>query len=767
MKSKPIDQTSVQTHGIKKSVKFGIKSSGLAHIFNVLRNQLYSDKILAVIREYSCNAYDAHIEAGKPDEAIVVTLPNRMSPLFKVRDYGLGLSDEEIQDVYAFYGESTKRNTNDQIGQLGLGSKSAFAYGDNFVINSFLGGKKHSHNAFIDPSQIGQISKLSVEDTSEKDGVEIIIPVHEGDFDEFTEKAIKLFKYFKPKPIVHGLQSNHEWKAIIENESKDALFKGEDWTWNDTKSDRYNRGDAVAIMGNIGYPIDEYSLNLKNDDHDLRQLLTENLLLHVPIGDLEISASREKLQYTEFTRKNLIKLLKRAREELASKIGEGFTGCKTLFEARCLHGATFRTDSPLYQLKDVIKEFLVWKGEVIDGSTFVTYNNSGVDLREFKKAYKSGRYKASENSSIHCEKNTVVIENDIGHRRGLMGKVLPLILTEEKKPYLIEFQKYSGSDNGKPVNRTAKQVKAKWLKDEKFDGELLKLSELPQHKLSEFGYVNNSGGGTYAGKDEKHSAKCFEYDFDAETSSWDRKKSNWWKIADVDVKNDTGVYVIIDQFKIEQGCQDEYPHYVEPNRVKNWKSTFEQVGLKFPKNIYAFKVKEREKIEGKDGWTDLFSWVKQQLESAIDNDNLHQAWIDIQNIDTLHRGNHSRSRYSDNDSLNTGNDVFKCWNELALAVTDGEFGVFLSKYNEMRQGDKIRTKIKSIQQVSSEFDVEFNSPKGVKPSYDIEKEVESVYDKYSMLHTVDNGVYSWQWNKENKKYLENYINVIDVCERTN
>ena len=66
-----------------KAVKFGIKKEGLAHIFNVLRNQLYTDKILAVIREYSCNAVDAHIEAGKDEEPIIVTLPNRMNPNFR------------------------------------------------------------------------------------------------------------------------------------------------------------------------------------------------------------------------------------------------------------------------------------------------------------------------------------------------------------------------------------------------------------------------------------------------------------------------------------------------------------------------------------------------------------------------------------------------------------------------------------------------------------------------------------------------------------
>ena len=220
MKLQPINSNRLQSDGVKKSVKFGIKEGGIAHIFNVLRNQLYSDKILAVVREYTCNAVDANVEAGKRDVPGIVTIHNRLNSNFIVRDYGNALSDEDIENIYAFYGESTKRNTNDQVGMLGIGSKAAFAYGDNFVINSFIDGKKHTYNAFIDPSQVGQISKLSEEDSDEKDGIEIIVPVKEGDFSEFESRARQLFKYFPVKPIILGVEN-------FEYAEKSLLFEGE------------------------------------------------------------------------------------------------------------------------------------------------------------------------------------------------------------------------------------------------------------------------------------------------------------------------------------------------------------------------------------------------------------------------------------------------------------------------------------------------------------------------------------------------------------
>ena len=87
MKAQELSPQSLKSHGIQNSVNFGIKSSGLHHILGILRNQLYSDKVLAVLREYTCNAVDAHTQAGCPERPIEVILPNAMNPFIKIRDF--------------------------------------------------------------------------------------------------------------------------------------------------------------------------------------------------------------------------------------------------------------------------------------------------------------------------------------------------------------------------------------------------------------------------------------------------------------------------------------------------------------------------------------------------------------------------------------------------------------------------------------------------------------------------------------------------------
>ena len=62
-----ITQRSLSQSEVAESGEFSISSQDAPHIMRILRDTLYSDKILAVLREYSSNAWDAHAMAGKSD----------------------------------------------------------------------------------------------------------------------------------------------------------------------------------------------------------------------------------------------------------------------------------------------------------------------------------------------------------------------------------------------------------------------------------------------------------------------------------------------------------------------------------------------------------------------------------------------------------------------------------------------------------------------------------------------------------------------------
>lgn len=345
------------------SYQFGIRSEDMSHIFSVLRNQMYSDKILAVIREYSTNAYDAHVVAGIKDTPIRISLPNALFPEFKVRDYGHGLSEEDVKNVYAWYGCSTKRNDNDTVGQLGFGSKSAFAYGDNFVITSYHGGKKTVYNAVIDPSKKGKISKLHEEDMAptDKTGVEITVPVKSCDFNQFMTKARAFYVHWDVRPTVAGYDNNSfcsDTKAVLESN---------DWKIFEDHNSMANTR-LFALMGNVTYPISFSILNdnsSKTDDPNvyannnlLSQFLGRNynsLLIKFNIGDLEISSSRESLQYSEHTLKNIYSRINNVIDHIKKTVLDTFASDKTIWDARLRYNEFFEIyGSKFYGFEDRI-----------------------------------------------------------------------------------------------------------------------------------------------------------------------------------------------------------------------------------------------------------------------------------------------------------------------------------------------------------------------------------------------------------------------------
>src|SRR6185436_8271961 len=112
-------------------------------------------------------------------------------------------SHDEIFNMYVQYGDSTKRISNGFVGQLGIGSKSGFAYSDSFTIVSCNGGKRRTYVAVLDETEEGTINLLDEQDCGNETGFAIHIPVRPEDIPEFVTKAENLFKFFNPRPDIN------------------------------------------------------------------------------------------------------------------------------------------------------------------------------------------------------------------------------------------------------------------------------------------------------------------------------------------------------------------------------------------------------------------------------------------------------------------------------------------------------------------------------------------------------------------------------------
>jgi len=296
---------------------FKIKASAKA--FSILSSGLYANKIRAIVRELSCNAVDSHVAAGKQDTPFDVHLPNDLEPWFSIRDYGTGLTHEQVTQIYTTYFESTKTTSNEYIGALGLGSKSPFAYTDNFTVTAIRDNKKGIYSAFINANGVPSIAQMMTEDTDEPAGVEVKFSVNDRyDYSKFRDEARQVYTYFKLRPVVTGYKDFEFYTVSYETEN---IIPG---------VHSYKSGSSKAIMGNIAYPVD-----IPNSDKvlgDLRQLLSCGLEMHFAIGELDFQASREGLSYIPQTVEAIKRKLEAVNAALTQVLAKEADAIENLWE---------------------------------------------------------------------------------------------------------------------------------------------------------------------------------------------------------------------------------------------------------------------------------------------------------------------------------------------------------------------------------------------------------------------------------------------------
>ena len=753
-------QTTLKQSDDFKSFQFGIKESGLSHIFNVLRNQLYSDKVLAVIREYSCNAVDAHVEIGKAEVPVKIVLPTQLTPEFKVRDYGRGLTEKEIAEIYAMYGESTKRGSNDQIGQLGLGCKSAFAYGDNFIINSFMDGTKTTYNAFIDPSDIGQISIMGREKTNEKSGVEIVIPVKSDDFQEFYDKAVTLFKHFKVVPDVRGANRDDLKRQL---EKSKVVIEKDNW--------RLVEGDSHAIMGNISYPLDSGALNIGWQD-ERAELLSSGVEIDFAIGDLEISASREALQYTDRTKKAIIDILETILKALPDALGEKFKECETLWDAKMLYNDAFKHGGFGGKIKKIVDtKGISWNNLKVKSGIFdkQKWKDSDIELKIFNKPrhYDNKRVKGQEAQNIYVKDKTIVIIDDAPTHHGRLNRIAPLI------------EDYEGRDKDVPIYETvyllnyrSAKAQKEFLSEKHFDFPAKKLTEYPKVVLRDI-YPSNAtvSGGSSAAKNTKHSTKVFSLDKDCSHGRWHSCRSDFFESETVDLDNDKGVYIFVRKFFYgENDLNAEDNH---PSRLVEAVKALENVGVDVP-TIHAFKVTEKtEKAVKGDNWTYFEDWARKEFQKHLESKGIEQELFDRLSANVHARNIDRLDRYCEAFiELNSRAEDFQTG-----LPEDSTAKSYVTKYVEMAGESADDSSLGKYESALNIFKAESDKSGGhdekfkvrrrgffkdFKPTHDLDKLCRDCMKKYPMMTFMDDNHFNWRFSPESVKETINYVTMVEA-----
>jgi len=311
--------------GQSESTAFSIQMNSKA--FKVLSDTLYQNKCGSIVRELSTNAYDSHVMAGRADVPFVIHLPDNFEPWFSVKDSGTGMSPKDIRTVFISYFSSTKDQSNECTGMLGLGAKTPFSYTDQFTVTSYQNGVCTIYSAFITESGVPNIIEMYSSESTEPSGVEIKLSVKSQDYGRFKSEVQEQLKFFKVKPkIENGTCTYMEQGGVVILETVDARII-------DTGNSYYKKAPYI-IQGNVGYPLAIDNLREAMPEH-YKFFESNNGLyieLNFEIGQIGVTASREGVEYNAATLASIDAKMTLVREQVKEYIATQLAGKTTEWE---------------------------------------------------------------------------------------------------------------------------------------------------------------------------------------------------------------------------------------------------------------------------------------------------------------------------------------------------------------------------------------------------------------------------------------------------
>jgi len=729
-----------QVHRLESNVgettNFKIKQS--AKMFRLLSDQTYSDKIAAVLREVGCNAADAHKEADNSDP-FTVKLPSMLEPWLKITDYGTGLSPEDVIDLYTTYGESTKEDSNLFVGALGLGSKSPFAYTQQFTVESRWNGDKHMFSSFINEKGEPCITSLGSEKTNENNGLTISIPVKEKDIGTFHSTAKKIYRWFKPIPNVIGFDDD-DYKNM-----KIKFMAGIEGSWGireipeGSSYSRYNNSTGTyAIMGNVSYRVSGESVYKDEEENNYRlkrMLDNSSLTLFFEIGELDVAISREELSYDNETISKIKSKINLIKKDAKGLLLKEIKKAPNLFSASVIYSKILdKFDSSFKEIMG-IEDSYSYKGKTVD--RFIQ-----VDVPKETELFVLSTYRFSsgyKNLQMNKDKVKLKVETTDSaafyfhietYKRHNKPQVIILIEdTQYRVPSrILNYMRDNYNDHGCIVIKNIFNMSV-------IIKELDKLGvTFPRIKMSDIPDVSVT---VQSGSTRSAVAKVVYTTNDSRRYRWgDAKPRDCWKEATVDIDTEKGIYVDLRNWENTKGSMDDM--YTKIRFLFSLglqdKDTFKLYGCP---GTYKNKMKDHK------NWQHLDDYLVKHLKRL--NKRLSTNYKTYEKYDNLFC--HMDTQLRDIISLD-------------IIPNKGYYKLYKDLYNEYI--NKItKDKNYDLYKAVKEYEVSFCSREDTSYKNKLEQELTRYYPMFSAV--LDTSKYEI---KDSRSDLETYINLVDDYERS-
>lgn len=319
-------------------VEMGFDEGNEASLLNSLTH-LYANPVIAALREYVANAHDAHVDNGNDfSRPIEVNVDYRFEKRFhlRVRDYGKGMTEQQLTKVYSQYGATTKATNNAQVGGFGLGSKSGLAVSDEMCVHTIANGIKVEARVLKNSFNKSVIRIEKSAPTSEPSGTTILLPLNQSQTKELREKAAlhlvgyhhdhilldgkKLERSVFDEKLFYPIKLNGQTLAYVEKNHGDKKFKYQYFSVeqiDERTGVRVSNPNLHIMMGGVYYDTMPSSGSMQTTPEVIatfnsvleRVKNSPNVIFNIPIGSVSLPPHRDSIIDTEKTWTTITNLL--------------------------------------------------------------------------------------------------------------------------------------------------------------------------------------------------------------------------------------------------------------------------------------------------------------------------------------------------------------------------------------------------------------------------------------------------------------------------